>query len=473
VIFIFLFLILLRIDLVEPLDFDSSYNLLISKNLAISWKYASSNFLIPGEKFFYFDTWITTGYPLITLGALIFKVFGVNFIFPRILMNIIYLSTILMIYLIFQHIFQLKTVFGKIRVLITIVFLSFILNLHYLGIHFLGETLGFLFLLLGVFLCRKYLSNRGNLMYISLSSLFFSLSVITKNFYFFLSFPFLLLTYFQIIKKGGIKWTKKLGVIFLSLIFLSVPILILIIWINKYYSLNAYLDLYKSTLQTQGLLKDSLTMSKFIFLLQNTNERIKIPYFLNLFLIYLITTPLLLRKKYIRETISILFYYIFLISSPVTFYERYTVWVLFVLILFNIFFLVYAFKDTRQTILLANVVFILLIAFSLNRIYFSVKTNPRLISQKNISYILNKDFKSSTIYFIGWWKAPDIQLLSNRDFILFNDENIKLCKNECYLIIDPLFKKLDPSYNAQKETLVNKFGKPYFQYEDYDLYEIK
>ena len=73
------------------------------------------------------------------------------------------------------------------------------------------------------------------------------------------------------------------------------------------------------------------------------------------------------------------------------------------------------------------------------------------------------------IYFIGWWKAPDIQLLTNIDFIHYDSETRKMCPNNCLLLIDPLFKNLAPQ--DYKNHRKYKHG-TVFSYLNYDLYDL-
>ncbi len=226
IIFILLALILIRQAQITPLDFDSSYNLMIVKNLLKNNTYASSNYLLEShQKFFPFDTWITTG-PAVLIPTYIISLIKYNYFTPRILMIIFFIIFILLLSQITNKFFKLNNA-EKISNLLLIFSISFIFKINFLGIHTLGEIPGAVYLLIGC-----YLSRRNKYLF---TGTFLSLSVLSKIQYIPFIAPYCLFLAFA-------NRNKLINIVKLTIGFF-IPLIIYILAINQSITITKYIPI--------------------------------------------------------------------------------------------------------------------------------------------------------------------------------------------------------------------------------------
>lgn len=435
-----------------PLDFDSAFNLNVVKNFIQRGIYGTSAYLVDGQKYYWFDPWISTG-PGVLLPISLFVFLTKNlFIVPRFVMNIIFY---VFIYLLSLLIWKLnkKIDFYKIiginiaLVLIHTYYFDRILNLTF---YLHGEITGYLYIVIALL---GLLSSNP-----LVAGLFLGLTLLTKMQFVFLCGPLFLgsMYYFR-------KNLKKLLVLIISF---SIPSLL--------YLISLLLTFGKGIRQYYGDFKGVAIMqhaNPTISQIGETPQHIMrlildYPAFFILVLITIFSLSFQFNKfklhgKVIAVSfVAFLLYFVFIWRSNSPGHLYMPKFICFMWCVYN-FINVFTNKYRQH---ISNVIIVLAILL----IPALVVPNIYLKQQKNTARYLNSKYPTATFYNIGWWKSPELQIFMNRDVIRMDKINLTLCKKECYLLVSQNQIQLDPNSikQATKYKLIEQ--KDYFS-----LYKIK
>ena len=331
--------------------------------------------------------------------------------------------------------------------ILIIISLAFIFKINYLGIHTLGEVPGMVYIFISIYCVKKD--------HPFIAGILLSFSVLSKIQYIPFVLPYL---FFLFLSK------KNLKKIFSILIGFILPVAVYLLSINSSIGLKEYSSVYRTVLLTQGIKNNLSYLYKPNEFFKKIEDFIQFnPYFLILSIIFI---SISLNKKHRNiefYAFDINLLYFLLIWDQYN--NRHILLYLYLMLVFLLYKLIFTEKNISPILIT-----IFLFVIGLGSIKNSLYTQKSSVNQKIFSNIIKEKFYNSTIYFIGWWKAPDIQILTNKNFILYNEETLKICSEDCYLLIDPLYKSLAP--NDYKNNIKN-LKNPFFSYIDYDLYKLK
>lgn len=451
----FMFLSILFVnDFKHALEFDSSFNLNVVKNIVFHGIYGTSVYLKDGQKYYWFDPWITTGPTILLPAALIIKFIN-NFVFiPRLLMNAFF---IFFIYLLakFIQISQKKLRLEWIAmyvVSLTVIFSKFISNATMLGIDFVGEIPAYLFVLISV---AGFGINNPMVAGLSLAFAF-----LTKFQLIYFCFPLSLGYLYYFYKKN-----RKNAFIFI--IGGVLPLLT--------YGGSLFLVYGKGVKQYYGDFKGVAIMQKayptmiggitsignrFIHFMQYD------PYFLLLSIIGIVVILLRWKKYDLKQKIIyasfVLYMGYFLFIWQFIAHRHLIIPKLFLFVLLCIVALEYISISHAKKLIVGMVLFSFLLFPSL------LESGDALGNQITAANYLNRKYNDATIYNIGWWKSPELQILLNKDFIRLDKKNREFCKKDCKLIIADSILKLDSTI----DPIVSKYQK-IDSFNGYNMYDLE
>lgn len=440
-------------DFKVPLDFDSSFNLNIVKNFVSKGIYGTSVYLVDGQKYYWFDPWITTGPSVLLPISLVVLLFRNIAFSSRIGMNVFFLSFlyILSLYISkYLHKIKIRWIF-IINVAIAFIFSRYTSSILDLGIHTVGEIPGYTYIMIGL-LC--FLSDN-----VILAGLFLSFAILAKLQLLFLSGPLFLVFIFYYRRKffGAIK------LIAAFCIPLCVYGLSLLAVFGKH--IRSYYGDFKGVAIMQKVYPSihQLFDLKTRFLRWTNFD----PLFFVLAVGFVIFGSFYIAKSQTEKNKLTIFaftlflgYFLFLWQFNT---DRHLVLPKYLLIC--VYF--YYFLSKCNKIGTKIIVFVVVFAAFLYSPQL-IARQKTLQTQIDSARYIEKKYASATLYNIGWWKSPELQLFMNKDVIRVDKKNLNLCKKECYLLVS--------KYQAKKDPLSMREVKQWKQVEDkeyFSLYKIK
>ncbi len=453
-----------------PLHYDSSYNLLLARTFADTGRYATDMYILRTQEYFPVDGWITTGYPVLMPIAQLWRLVASAVALPRAIM------LVWGILFLWGSIRAASSLFPKlprdgVAMLVATLFLSQPLLVEG-SIHSLGDLPATVFSLAAIGLLNKLERH-------PLSAFAFGLAcgfaVVSKTIFVFALTPFAVWAICRLIKVRpavGSSWRQSRWASCLVLVLGGViPLLFQffliyrqmdlaewwkaqqLIWMTQQAGVHfaAFADLQSLWKRIQFVFSTDPLFAfsgLFVIILFIRFTRFRHPALLALSSVYLLLTlfqiNLIPRHNMLNTFYASLILLLFLIEQSATHLKldwsrmRFYLWPLFIL----------------AFIRLLNLTGV---------------QSPPLTMQRAAATFTNQALPDATIFFPGWWKAPDIQLLSGRRFIQYDLELIKQCKPPCFLLTDALMKQLSP---AEYETVRSQFGTPAYQFGAYSFYRV-
>lgn len=458
VIFIFmsvLFILLLLInDFRMPLEFDSSYNQNLIKNVAASGIYATSVYLNDGQKYAWFDPWITTGPSVLLPIALMTKLFNSQILAPRIFMNLCFILFIIVLSFLLKRYFKKANPFLLMATIIALILIysKFSNNFLLLGINTLGELPAYLLILIS---CWGFVKDMPILIGLALA-----LAVLSKLQIIFLALPLILgyTFYYWNISKNKI--ALKVIYSFCIPFFLNSLALLLVFGKN----IRAYYGDFKGVLIMQNAYPHLSNWFYGIF------ERITLwskfaPLFFILSICFVVNLFFCWKKIGVKLRVIFLafIFYIFYYLAIWQFVSiRHLIIPEFILITLVVLYLMF-----HRFLKIINIFFVIMLLFSLIITPSLVNSGKEFKKQNSIARFLTQFYPSSTFYYIGWWKSPELGILLNKDFIRIDTNNRLFCKQNCQLIVSDYQRKLDP---ASIKGL-HKYGRGIYK-EGYTIFNL-
>lgn len=446
--------ILIVNDFKHALEFDSSFNLNVVKNIVTHGIYGTSVYLVDGQKFYWFDPWITTGPTILLPAALLIKLFHNFLLLPRFLMNFFFILFIFIIAKLIQK-NQKRLTLSWISMLVIsmiIIFSKFINNVTILGVDFVGEVPAYLFVLGSIGGLAV-----GNPM---TAGFMIGLVVLTKLQLIYLCFPLSLGYLYYFYKKN----TKSA---FQFVISGTLPLLI--------YGCSLLLVYGKGIKQYYGDFKGVAIMQKayptIIGGISSVGDRfihfwLYDPLFVLLSIAGIIIILLSWKKYGLKHKIIFvsfalyLGYFLFIWQFIA---HRHLIIPKLLLFLFQCNTSLEYLSTSRAKKFIVGIALISILLFP--SLIESGKAFDNQIEAAN--HLLN-NYRDSTIYNIGWWKSPELQILLNKDFVKLDIKNRELCKQNCKLIIADNVLKNDITIApiASKYRMVDSFN-------GYNLYDLE
>lgn len=446
--------ILIVNDFKHALEFDSSFNLNVVKNIVTHGIYGTSVYLVDGQKFYWFDPWITTGPTVFLPTALLLK-FMDNFVLvPRLVMNVFFILFIFIIArLIQKNQKRLQLSWITIFVIsVIVIFSKLISNVTILGVDFVGEVPAYLFVLGSM---AGFAS--GNPV---IAGLAVGLAVLTKLQLIYLCLP-LSLGYSYYFYKKNIKSASQF------VISSAFPLLVYVLSLLFVYGrhIKSYYGDFKGVAIMQKAYPAAVGG-----ILSLGNRFIQFwhydPIFLALSFIGIVFIGLLWKKYNFKKRIVFasflvfIFYFLFIwqFISP-----RHLIIPKLLLFLFQCSVsLEYLSTNSAKKIIVGMALFSFLLFPSL------IESGDALRNQIEAANHIRNKYGNSTIYNIGWWKSPELQILLNKDFVRLDKKNRELCKQNCKLIIADTVLKNDKTIAplASKYRMVDSFN-------GYNLYDLE
>lgn len=444
-----------------PLDFDSSYNLLMSRTLAETGRYATSNFSNPGQEFFPFDTWVTTGYPVLALAGSLWKLTGVSEVVARSLMTLWGAG---FLWLSYRWVTQTFPEVSRAVLAIYVLSVFYLLDMQGLAVHTLGELPAAFFLLVAMLLYRRGVTMGSAY----LLGLCLGLSAVTKLMMVFAALP-LGMAYIAVCAK----YTHRSAVL-LAIAGGLTPFLVQALWIQSQMPLHEWILHQRVTWATQnaGLIFDAWRGWEALFSRLGTlASRDPIYAFAGIVAAHM----LLVSDRYNWgecAAIGGMVLFFFLLQTADN--ERHLVVskFMYLLVIAPAVWSQYRFRlgvQKRASKGIAAAVLALLVWESVQRVSIASKSVNVNESQRRFARFVSNRLKHARLFFPGWWRAPDIQLLSGRRFVLLSEANLQLCLDKCYLLVDPLMQSLVPDHVAGIER---QYGSPSVIKHGYKLYRI-
>lgn len=446
--------ILVMNDFKHALEFDSSFNLNVIKNIVIHGIYGTSVYLVDGQKFYWFDPWITTGPPVFLPTALLIKSINNFVLVPRLVMNLFFVFFIFTLAKLI-HAGQKKLAFSWFAIFtiaLTIIFSRFINDAMMLGVDFVGEVPAYLFVLgsiggLGL----------GNPI---LAGLMIGLAVLTKLQLIYLCLP-LSLGYLYYFYKKSVKCALHF------ILSGSLPLLM--------YGASLLLVYGKGIKQYYGDFKGVAIMQKayppMVGSISSLGDRFiqfwhYDPSFLVLSFIGIVFIGLMWKKNDIKKRIIFASFLVFIIYFLFTWQfisPRHLIIPKLLLFLFQCnTTLEYLSTKNAKKIIVGMVLLSFFLFPSL------IESDYALRNQIDAANHLRNKYSNATIYNIGWWKSPELQILLNKDFIRLDKKNKELCRQNCKLIIADSVLKNDKTI----EPIASKYKKV-DTFNGYNLYDLE
>lgn len=442
-----------------PLDFDSSYNLLIARTFALTGRYATPNYIIPGQEFFPFDCWITTGFPVLGLTGLVWSLTGIHEAIARVIMTG---WAILFLALCITWIVRLLPGIHWSLTTCYVLSLYIALDMHYMGINTLGEIPAGVFLLSAMLIIKK---NRG------LSPFLFGIllgsSAVTKLMMVFGAVP---LGFIYVIREGLAKRYKHA---ILAVIGGLVPFVIQLFWIQSQIPLTEWYGLQKSVWATQGaglILQAFESFPSFISRIGALATHDPLYLISGVLLLHLYCSEKQFRRIELTPILCLFLFFLLLQNADT---PRHLIISKFLMLSFvaPALWVVYSQSSLSRLMVrtIGTALLLLCLKTAFSRYFVALQPLPAAQSQREFAQFIKTDMAKARIFFPGWWKAPEIQILSGRRFILYDKANLPLCRNQCYLLVDPLMQMLAPGdvANVQKE-----FGDPVIEHLGYKLHRV-
>jgi hypothetical protein len=446
------FLLISYNNFTAHLDFDSAFNLNVVKNFVQKGIYGTSVYLVDGQKYYWFDPWISTG-PSVLLPISLFVFLTKSlFIVPRFVMNLIFY---VFIYLLSLLIWKLnkKIDLHKIMginialVLIHTYYFDKILNLTF---YLHGEITGYVYILIALL---GLLSSNPLVV-----GLFLGFTLLTKMQFVFLCGPLFL---------GSIYYFRKnLNKLITLIISFIIPLFLYLIALLLAFGkgIRNYYGDFKGVAIMQHA---NPTLSQ----IRETSQHIirlilDYPVFFTLATISIILIAIKFKKFKQNEKIiavsfiAFLFYFVLIWRSNSPGHLYMPKFICFVWCSYN-FINLFSIKIQRY---ISNAI----IVTSFLLIPSLLVPGKYLQQQQDAAKYLKSKYPNSTFYNIGWWKSPELQIFMNRDVIRLDKINLTLCKKDCYLLVSRNQVQLDPESikDAMRYKLIEK--KDYFS-----LYKIK
>ena len=445
--------VLLVNDFKHALEFDSSFNLNVVKNIVTHGIYGTSVYLVDGQKYYWFDPWITTGPTVFLPTALLIKFIDNFVLVPRLVMNGFFFLFIFAIAKLIQK-SQKRITFAWVSMLVisaTIIFSKFINNATVLGVDFVGEVPAYLFTI----------GSIGGLALGSpmIAGLMIGLAVLTKLQLIYLCLP-LSLGYLCYFYKKNIKSAVRFT------FFGALPLLVYLATLLAVYGRNikAYYGDFKGVAIMQKAyptMVGGITSmgERFIRFLQYD------PSFLLLSTVGLIIILLRWKKydlkhKIIFASFSIYLGYFLFIWQFIA--PRHLIIPKLLLFLFQC-------SVTLEYLSTRNIKKIITIIALISLLLFPslIESGDALRNQIEAANHIRNEYGNATIYNVGWWKSPELQILLNKDFVRLDKKNREFCKQNCLLIIADTVLKNDLTIVpiASKYRMVDSFN-------GYNLYDL-
>ncbi len=418
------------------LDFDGSYNAQVAKNFAEEGFYGVNY----PDRIAYYNI-ITTGPTVLLPTALIYKMFGINYLTTGIIPLIYAAGVITLLFLLSLVIFKrMKTVCG---VGVILLYLGTSSHFQYTSTHLIGETAALFFTLLSVCLLIRFLQKR-NYMVLFFSGYFLSFSFVTKTSQICICLVMIMLLLVDtIFKRFGIKD---------YFMFLCSFICGLLSWdifklVQFKGDLKRVFDWW--ILEKQNMFNQTGTRQLFSdFSLELILDRLyylREVFYLPVFIyVLLMLFPLLIyagllmknwnKKSFIDKYIvlsylgiagdSLLVYFIFFGSSGMKYARRLSVYADCILI-FNIFFIIIIFNEViSKKGIFSRTLFCILIIGGISvtfirhyATYFLKRgLSNEYLAQSEMLEELNKLDPGIDLYVYGWWQAPELSLYSDKEF---------------------------------------------------------
>ena len=394
--------ILLINDSNHALEFDSSFNLNVVKNIVKHGIYGTSVYLVDGQKFYWFDPWITTGPTVFLPTALLMKLVDNFILIPRLVMNIFYSLYACPDDTDSEE--SKKLQFGWIAIYVislTVIFSQLLSNAVILGVDFVGEVPAYLFALYsiaGLALANPFIAG-----------LSIGLAVLTKLQLIYLCLPLSLgyLYYF---------YRKNAKLAFQFMVTGALPLII--------YGGSLLMIYGRHVKEYYGDFKGVAIMQKaypgMIGNISSLGSRIAHflqydPFFLLLAVIGIIIIIIGwnkydLRKKIVFASFMLYLGYFLFVWEFIA--PRHLVIPKLLLFLFQC-------SVTLEYLSTLHVKKLIVGTALLSFLLFPslLESRVALSNQITAANYLKNNYKNSTIYNIGWWKSPELQILLNKDFI--------------------------------------------------------
>lgn len=441
-------------DFKHVLEFDSSFNLNVVKNIVFHGIYGTSVYLKDGQKYYWFDPWITTGPTILLPTALIIKFINNFVLIPRLLMNaffLLFIYTLVKLIQISQKKLRLEWIATYI-VSLTIIFSKFISNVTMLAIDFVGEIPAYLFILISV--AGLGINNPV------VAGLSLVLAFLTKFQLIYFCFPLSLGYLYYFYKKN-----RKNAFIFITAGILPLLMyggLLLLVYgkgIKQYYGDFKGVAIMQKAYPT--MIGDIASIgNRFIHFIQYDL------YFLLLSLIGIVVILLCWKKYDLKQKIIyasfILYMGYFLFIWQFIAPRHLIVPKLLAFMLLCIVTLTYLSTSNVKKIIVGLAIFSLFLFPSL------IESGDALRNQISAANHLRNRYNNATMYNIGWWKSPELQILLNKDFVRLDKKNREFCKKDCKLIIAQSVIKQDQTITP---TLL-KYEK-IDSFNGYDIYDLE
>lgn len=408
------------------LEFDSSFNLNVVKNFVSNGIYGTSVYLVDGQKYYWFDPWITTG-PSVLIPTSFLALLFRDYIFaPRYIMNLYLIAFFVLFALIIRLMFKDSNWKTNliVNIVIAFIFTAINSNIIALGVHTLGEIPGYAYLFTSILLLhkKKYLG----------SGIMLGLTLLAKLQFIFFVAPLMVNIMFQLKNSRKSLFSFILG----FLIPVATYLLALLLVYGK--DIRTYYGDFKGVSIMQKAMPSIEELFRFYPRIQQWFNYDKIFFILTLF--FLVAIILFIRKKTTQGNIYVLpslistLYLIFIwqFNSP-----RHILVIKYVFIVFFVQFVLI--KLTHKMCIAVYVVLTLAGVFT----YKNAFANARVLNQQIWSAkYLNAKYPKATFYNVGWWKSPELGLLMDREIIRLDKLNLKKCYKECYLLVS-LYQTLD------------------------------
>lgn len=445
--------VLLVNDFKHALEFDSSFNLNVVKNIVTHGVYGTSVYLVDGQRFYWFDPWITTGPTVFLPTALIIKFINNIVLVPRFVMNFFFFLFVFAIAKLIQKNQNRLTLSWIIMLVISviIIFSKFINNVTILGVDFVGEVPAYLFVL----------GSIGGLAFGNpvLAGLMIGLAILTKLQLIYLCLPLSLGYLYYFYKKN----TKSATQFFIAgALPLLVYALSLIIVYGRH--IKTYYGDFKGVAIMQKAyptMVDGITSlgDRFTHFLQYDTLFLLLS-IVGLIIILFSWKKYDLKQKIIFASFSIYLGYFLFVWQFIS--PRHLIIPKLLLFLFQCNTSLEYLSTSRAKKFIVGIALISFLLFP-----SLIESGKALGNQIEAANHLRNRYGNATIYNIGWWKSPELQILLNKDFVRLDMKNRKLCKQNCKLIISDSVLKNDKTIKpiASKYRMVDSFN-------GYNLYDL-
>lgn len=459
-------ILLLRLAFVTELDFDSGYFALVPQTYFQDGIFGTKMYTFNNQLFAPFDTWVTVGYPFLAPLSVFYLIGHGDIFIMRIFMIMCFLLFTAILYRIFS-----KEVDSNISKLLLVALLSYFITsygIFQFSIRFYGEIPAALMVMYGVYVLYK--SENTRYIQLVLAGIGFGLAMSTKLIFMFYIAPLLFVYCVQSFLNKNLSIRAILSLV----IGITIPFLIHYLWVSHYVPFHVWYADQQLTWATQQV----NFFKEGAFSIVDATKSIRFfittdPLFILFsgYFVYLVLTIKRLQKPHNIALVFTLLYFFFLYHSI---FPRH-LWLM----------KIYIFMLTSTEILkrisfnTQKRTFVGITLYACTMILVPIILLPQLKSQvdtfkeRQFAQVVREEYKDDALFFLGWWRFPDVQYLSNKNFILFNKENYNnLCKikSKCYIVVgeDVSQHISGPDYVQYKAGLI----KPEFNQFGYELYKI-